>query len=164
VVGVVISAHIAGMYALSPVFGILADRWGRVPVVVVGLALLAASTLVAGTSGAGDQAQVLAALVLLGLGWSACVVAGSTLLSEAVAPAVRTAVQGLSDLVMGVAAAVAGLLAGPALAVGGYGGLAAMAAALLVPVTVLVLVPRRGPGHRDRQTADIGCEVVGGPG
>lgn len=39
-VGVTIALHVAGMYALSPIFGILADRWGRLQVVLLGQALL----------------------------------------------------------------------------------------------------------------------------
>src|SRR5690606_32531574 len=33
IIGVTISLHVAGMFALSPVFGILADRLGRVPTI-----------------------------------------------------------------------------------------------------------------------------------
>src|SRR5919106_133915 len=40
VVGVVLSFHIAGMYAFSPVFGWLTDRLGRRPVIVIAIALL----------------------------------------------------------------------------------------------------------------------------
>ena len=50
--------------------------------------------------------------MLLGLGWSGTMVAGSTLLSESVAVAGRASVQGLSDLVMGLAAASAGAVSG----------------------------------------------------
>ena len=35
VVGFTLSLHIAGMFALSPVFGVLADRLGRMPTIVV---------------------------------------------------------------------------------------------------------------------------------
>jgi MFS family permease len=143
VVGFVISAHIAGMYALSPVFGALSDRLGRRPVVGLGVALLAVATLLAGTARDAGRVQVGIGLTVLGLGWSACVVAGSTLLSESVGAAERTGVQGLSDLIMGVSAAAAGVLAGPVLGGGGYSLLNALAALLLVPVLLLVVVPRR---------------------
>ena len=145
-IGIVISAHIAGMYALSPVFGALSDRFGRRPVIGVGIALLALSMLLAGTAGPGAHLQLGIGLALLGLGWSGCVVAGSTLLSETIAPQARTAVQGLSDLVMGAAAATAGVCAGPILSGGGFGLLNALTTVLLVPVLVLVAVPRRAPG------------------
>ena len=75
-VGVTIALHVFGMYGLSPVFGILADRVGRLKVILLGQALLAASLVVASLFSA-FQSGVLVALVLLGLGWSAATVAGS---------------------------------------------------------------------------------------
>ena len=75
----------------------------------------------------------------LGLGWSACLVSGSTLLTESVPVDLRTAAQGVSDLVMGVAGAVAGALSGPLMESHGYPWLSILAAGLLVPVGVLGL-------------------------
>ena len=144
VVGVVISAHVAGMYAASPVMGWAADRFGRVPTIVGGVALLVAALVLGGLAGPTAHGLVGVALTLLGLGWSACLVAGSTLLSESVPEHVRTSVQGTSDLAMGLAAAVAGALAGPVLAAAGYPGLTAAAGLLLVPVVVLA-ARARGP-------------------
>lgn len=142
IVGLVISAHVIGMYAASPVFGWLSDRAGRAATVLLGLALLAASLAVAGTS-EDSHSRAGVGLLLLGLGWSACLVAGSTLVSESVPETVRTAVQGVSDLAMGLSGALAGAAAGVALGLIGYGGLNAAAAVLLVPVAVLAL--RRSP-------------------
>jgi len=139
IVGFVISAHVAGMYALSPVMGWLTDRIGRIPTIGVGLAILAAAMTVAAL--APDDAHSLTglALVLLGLGWSACLVAGSTLLSRSVPADIRTSAQGLSDLMMGVFASVAGIAAGPVLASLGFHWLAVLCGLLLVPVAVLAV-------------------------
>ena len=140
VVGIVISAHIAGMYAASPVFGWLTDRAGRLPAIGLGLGLLLASLLLGAFGAAGDHARLGVALTLLGLGWSCCLVAGSTLVSESVPETVRTSVQGSSDLVMGIAGASAGALAGPVLGLAGYPALTLGASVLLVPVVVLALL------------------------
>jgi MFS family permease len=166
VVGIVISVHIAGMYAASPVMGWLTDRVGRVRTVGIGVGILLASLIAAATSpmspGATDAMdaathvadygarpiQVGIALTLLGLGWSCCVVAGSTLLSESVPGEVRIPAQGTSDLVMGIAAAVAGALAGPVLAAAGYAKLSLLAAVLLLPVMVLAVALMRAPTAR----------------
>src|SRR5688572_22174489 len=83
VVGVVLSFHIAGMFAFSPIFGWLTDRLGRRPVIFVGIALLLSACAMAGRAGH-DSARLAVGLTLLGLGWSATMVAGSTLLSESV--------------------------------------------------------------------------------
>ena len=137
VVGLVISLHVAGMYALSPVMGWLADRLGRLRTIWIGLGILAGSLAVAAL--AQDTAHVVTAvaLVLLGLGWSACLVAGSASLSQSVPVEIRTSAQGLSDLVMGVLASIAGTAAGPILGALGFHWLAVLCGALLVPVAIL---------------------------
>ena len=110
-VGLVLSAHIAGMFAFAPVFGWLTDRLGRRPVVGIGILLLLLACAVAGTA-RHDPARLAAGLTLVGLGWSAAMVAGATLLSEAVPAELRASAQGLSDLTMGLAGATAGALSG----------------------------------------------------
>jgi MFS family permease len=92
-----------------------------------------------------DEAHSLTALalVLLGLGWSACLVAGSTLLSRSVPEDIRTSAQGLSDLTMGAFASIAGTASGPILANLGFHWLAVLCACLLVPVALLALATRR---------------------
>lgn len=138
VVGLTISLHIAGMYALSPVFGVLADRWGRIATVLLGQGVLAASLLTAAL-GQASTAAVTIALVLLGLGWSASTVAGAALLVEASSEDRRTRRQGRSDLAMSLVGGVGAILAGVVLSWIGYGGLALVA--LVIVVAVLVLTP-----------------------
>ncbi|WP_422397057.1 MFS transporter [Streptomyces gobiensis] len=140
-IGLVISGHIAGMYAFSPLMGWLADRIGRLSVICFALALLACATLLAGTAGP-SHTQSAAGLFLLGLGWSAGLVSGSALLTDSVPQAARAAVQGLSDLSMNAAAGAGGALAGLVVAQAGYGWLNAMSAALLLPVAALALFGR----------------------
>ncbi|GAA0912802.1 MFS transporter [Nonomuraea longicatena] len=111
IIGMVISLHIAGMYVLSPVVGWLADKAGRVPVLVLGMALLLVSAVLAGTAGHRVW-QVTVALVILGVGWSCGLVAGSALVSESVPIERRPAVQGLSDLLMNVCGASGTVIAG----------------------------------------------------
>ncbi|BCJ67108.1 hypothetical protein Prubr_41290 [Polymorphospora rubra] len=138
IVGIVLSAHIAGMYALAPVVGWLTDRLGRRPVILGGVGLLVAACAVAGTAGH-DTVRLVVGLVLLGLGWSATMVAGSTLLSESVPVEVRPATQGLSDLLMGLAGASAGAASGFIVEAAGYPVLNLLAAIATVPLTALAL-------------------------
>lgn len=144
VIGLTISLHIAGMFALAPVFGILADRLGRLPTIMIGQAVLAAALLVA-SFGAESTPAVTVALVLLGLGWSASTVAGSALLTEASSEEHRTRRQGLSDFAMSMVGAVGAILAGVVLGAIGYGGLALVVGVLVVVVVVLA------PWARDRR-------------
>jgi MFS family permease len=138
IVGIVLSLHVAGMYAFAPLTGWLSDRLGRRPVILCGIALLVAACIVAGTAGH-DSARLAAGLVLLGLGWSATMVAGSALLSESVPAGVRPSVQGLSDLIMGLAGASAGALSGVVVYAFGYPTLTAVAAVATLPLLALAV-------------------------
>jgi MFS family permease len=139
-VGLVLSLHSAGMYALSPLVGWLTDRLGRAPVILSGAGLLLAACATAGTAGHATG-RLTVGLVLLGLGWSATMVAGSTLLSESVPASVRPSVQGLADLLMGLAGALAGALGGFVVEVAGYPVLTLLAAVAVVPLVALALRP-----------------------
>ncbi len=141
IVGFTISLHIAGMYALAPVFGILSDRIGRIPTILVGQVILLASLLFTGF-GSENELAVVIGLVLLGLGWSAATVAGSTLLSESTIIEKRAARQGVSDLVMSGSGAAGGALAGVVLAFLGYSGLSFVALALVASVVARITLTR----------------------
>ncbi|WP_165985596.1 MFS transporter [Streptomyces sp. YIM 98790] len=145
-IGLVISGHIAGMYAFSPLVGWLADRLGRYTVVLGGVALLALAALLAGTA-QGNHAQTAAGLFLLGLGWSAGLVGGSALLTDSVPPDERPAAQGLSDLAMNTCAGGGGALAGLVVSQAGYGWLTAAAAVLLVPVALMAVLTLNHPAR-----------------
>ncbi|MBN9612004.1 MAG: MFS transporter, partial [Actinobacteria bacterium] len=130
IVGFTLSLHIAGMYALSPVFGILASRFGRLPVVVLGWAMLLAAIVFAYFSGPSHLLTQIA-LILVGLGWGAVTVAGAALLTELTTLADRPLWQGRSDTFMSAAGAVAGALSGVVFALGDYSFLALVTAGLL---------------------------------
>src|SRR5829696_2347516 len=136
IVGFVLSFHIAGMFAFSPVFGWLTDRLGRRSVVFVGIVLLLAACALAGTAGH-ETARLAAGLTTLGLGWSASMVAGSTLLSESIPLELKASAQGLSDLTMGLAGAFAAAISGLIVAGWGYSMLALLAALATGPLIVL---------------------------
>lgn len=147
-IGLVISIHIAGMYAFSPVMGWLADRLGRLAVIGLAAGLLCCAALLAGTAG-GSHVRTMAGLFLLGLGWSAGLVSGSALLTDSVPGPARAAVQGLCDLTMNVAAGLGGLTAGLIVARAGYGWLNAAGAALLLPMAGLALFTSRRHGAKE---------------
>jgi MFS family permease len=145
-VGFTISLHIAGMFALSPVFGWLSDRAGKLPTILLGQALLAAG-LVTVAIGQESAVAVTAGLTLIGLGWSATTVSGSALVASLAVDATRTRLQGRTDLVMNIAGALGGASAGPVLAVIGYAGLALASGVIVlaaVVATVVTLATPRG--------------------
>lgn len=136
IIGLVISVHIAGMYAFSPVMGWLSDKLGPPKVILLGAMILIAAAVIAGTAPMHGSGILGIGLFLLGLGWSATLVAGSSLLAKSVPIDLRPAVQGASDLMMNGAGAVGGALAGLIIALASYGALCALA---LIPVVALGL-------------------------
>jgi MFS family permease len=144
-IGLILSAHIFGMYALAPVAGWVEDRYGSLRAIAVGLTTLAvAAVLAAGSTPGGVVMGV--ALFLLGLGWSFGFVAGSTLLARGVPAPIRAAVQGRVETVVFLASAVASLGAGLLLDAVGYVGLCLLALVALVLPTAFVV---RSRGHLD---------------
>ncbi|MDE0867695.1 MAG: MFS transporter [Aquiluna sp.] len=134
-VGFTISLHIAGMYALSPIFGWLTDKFGAIKIVITGQFISLTSLVVSGFWQSEFYAVVLG-LFLLGVGWSASTVAASALLSETLATGQRSKVQGFSDSLMNLSGAFGGAISGIILTIFTFGGLNAAA---LVPVVFIAL-------------------------
>lgn len=135
VIGWVISVHVLGMYAFSPIVGWLVDRLGPLLMVALGGVILCIGAETAAHNSAEDSAGMFAGLLLIGLGWSFGLIAGSSLLTNAFPVAQRVEVQGGADFLMTSGGAVAGLSAGAAMEAVGYHSFshwAGLAALLLV--------------------------------
>jgi MFS family permease len=141
-IGLVISVHVFGMFAFSPVMGWLVDRVGGSLVVIGGAATLLVASLVSSRAAEGWSVGLVVGLFLLGLGWSATLVAGSTLITAAVPQHERPGVQGASDLVMGLSAGLGGGLSGVIVGVWGYPTLCLIAAVLSVALGLRALAAR----------------------
>lgn len=112
IIGVTISLHVAGMYALAPVVGMLVDRWGARATIGAGLVIFLASLLSA-ILWPDETGGVVASLVLLGVGWSFVNVSGSALFSESVPVASRASAQGGIDALSNLCAGLAAFASGP---------------------------------------------------
>ncbi len=144
VIGFVISGHVIGMFAFSPVVGWLADRWGRPTMLFVGAGLQLLSLLLAGGSPEGSSWQITAGLFLLGLGWSSATVAASAAIADLTPLEARTDVQGIADAAMWLTAAVGGGLSGWIVAGWGYPVLNGFAAVLAAGVVLAAVVTAAG--------------------
>ncbi|MFM8265393.1 MAG: MFS transporter, partial [Acidimicrobiia bacterium] len=95
----VVSLHIAGMFAFSPLVGRYSDRHGRVNAIFVGAVLLVVSNVMSALAGEGET-LLFPSLWLLGVGWNFGLIGGSSLLVESLDESVRVRVQGSADLLM----------------------------------------------------------------
>jgi MFS family permease len=151
-VGVVISVHVLCMFAPSPFTGWLADQAGGAAVASLGAVLLIA----AGASGAlmdlSHGAEMTAMLVLLGLGWNAGVVGGSTMLVTSVPAELRPQAEGIGEVAMGLAAGAGAPIAGLIVA---FGSLAALSVAGAL-VAILMLGTLRLHAARPSSVETVG--------
>ncbi len=151
-ISTVISIHVLGMFAFSPLVGQLADRAGRKPVVIAGACVLMAGAVIAALSL--DTPIIAFGQFFVGLGWSGCYVAGSALLTDALGAHERARLQGANDTVVNIASAVGSLLSGLLLAANGFYLVAAVgfAIALMPLIASVSLIPGAG---RLAQRVDI---------
>jgi hypothetical protein len=107
----VISTHIAGMFAFSPLVGRYSDSRGRIPTIAIGGVLLVSATMLAAVSG--DVEQLLfPSLWALGLGWNFGLSGGSSLLTVSIPSEHKVTVQGAADLMMSLCGGLAGFGSG----------------------------------------------------
>jgi MFS family permease len=136
IIGLTISLHVAGMWAFSPIFGWLADKIGNLTTIVVAQIVYVISLLFT-SLGDMDQLSLSIGLLLLGLGWSASTVAGSSLLTKSLSSDEKINVQGLSDSLQSLSGAFGGAMSGVILAAIMYSGLSVVA---MVPVGIILLL------------------------
>lgn len=141
-VGVVLSGHTFGMFALSPISGRLTDRFGSPAVIFAGSAVLIISAAMSAFAPPDGGVALFIALFLLGWGWNLGFVAGSALLTTSLSVVERTRIQGLADALIWGTAALASIGSGVILTVAGFTVLGLLGAALVV-LPVWVLASRR---------------------
>ena len=137
-VGIVVGAHVAGMFVPSPVSGWVADKAGPASAVAAGFLFLAAAGLAGAVLDVGGAPQMTAALLMLGVGWNFGVVGGSALLAASVPARLRPQVEGLGEVSMGLAAGAGAPIAGLIVALGGFAALS-LAGAVVAAATMLAL-------------------------
>jgi MFS family permease len=137
-VGLVISGHTFGMFALSPLSGRFTDRYGSPIVITAGLAVLAVSSVMAAIAPPEGGVILFIALFLLGYGWNLGFVAGSAMLAGNLEIHERTRLQGVTDAFIWSSAAAASLSSGLVVDWAGYATLGLLGAGLIaIPAIVL---------------------------
>ena len=146
VIGNVISLHIVGMYGFSPVVGWLVDRISPRLAIAVGGSVLFIGAEMAGHTDPEHSMGMMVGLLLVGLGWSFGLIAGSALLTSSFPASQRVEVQGGADFMMTTGGAVAGLISGAAVEQIGFQSFshyAGLAALLLLAASAATLLTER---------------------
>ena len=145
IVGLVMSAHTLGMFALSPLTGRLSDRWGGYRVILGGMALLGISALGAAYGPNESTAVLVVVLFALGYGWNLAFVAGSSMLTVGVGVEVRSRLQGRVDSITWTSGAVASISSGVIYQASDYRMISLIGLLLLAVPVVVVLRHRKIP-------------------
>jgi MFS family permease len=135
----IISLHIVGMYAFSPLIGKFSDRKGRHKTIMIGALLLMGSTVLSALAG-DSPALLFPSLWLLGIGWSFGLIGGSSLLVDSVATESRVRVQGAADLLMSFFGGTAGFSSGFIRKAVGFHWLSNLGTVLSATLLVIVLI------------------------
>ena len=141
-VGFVLSAHLFGMFALSPLSGRLTDRFGSTRIIGAGLVTLGAAAILSAAAPPDGGLILTVALFLLGYGWNLGFVAASAMVTRGLGLAERTRVQGVADGLVWTSAAFASLSSGIVVAQASYAALGLVALALLAVPAGLLLARR----------------------
>ncbi|MCT1458431.1 MFS transporter [Aestuariimicrobium sp. p3-SID1156] len=138
-----VSSHILGMYGLSPLVGWATDRFGARMVIGIGMGIFALAFVggILDAVGESHLARLIPALMLLGLGWSCTLIAGSSLVAQSTEPELRMPMQGTVDTFMNFGAAGITAVSGSVLAWQGFMGINAMAFVVWL-VLLLFWMPR----------------------
>ena len=133
----VISSHVIAMFAPSLVTGTLIQRFGVLPIILAGVALMVVCIAVALTGI--DVAHFWLSLVLLGVGWNFMYIGGTTLLTETYRPEEKAKAQGANDFCIFAMMVVSSLTSGLLVSRAGWDKVNLLALPVLAIVVIAAL-------------------------
>lgn len=133
----VIQFHVLGMFLPSFFTGHLIHRFGVLPVMLTGVALLFVHVAIT-VSGVG-MPHFLSALTLLGVGWNFMFVGGTTLLGDAHRPEEKAKTQAANDLLVYGFSITGSVSSGALLAALGWTGVNLVALPVLAGVAAMIV-------------------------
>jgi MFS family permease len=151
-ISIVTTVHVLGMFAFSPLVGVLGDSLGRKPMIAIGAALLGGGCILAPLSL--NTPWIAFAQFFVGFGWSCCYVSGSALLTDALGSAERARMQSTNDAAINISSAIGSLSGGVLLSALGFGAVSAIG--LVVAVIPLFFVLQAGVGRTGKLAGRTG--------
>jgi len=138
--------HILAMYAPSFFTGHLIERFGKIPVAIVGVLLIAASSVIA-LSGL-SIGHFWLALILLGIGWNFGFIGATAMVTDCYRPEEKNRVQAFNDLLVFGSVAASSFFSGHLLAAEGWATLNLLVFPTVVVVLVALLWLRQHQRHQ----------------
>lgn len=133
-----ISWHMVAMFLPSFFSGRMVDRWGTVPVLMMGVAIFAASGLAAALGL--ELLNFSLALVGAGVGWNLMLTAGTVMLASGYRPSEQAKVQGVNESLAFTASALASFAAGLLMDWGGWAVIAIVSICITLMAAILPAV------------------------
>jgi MFS family permease len=161
-VQLLMSAHFVGMFALAYPVGMLVDRLGRRRTSLLGIVVCALGAF--GCAATGASPLITPFFFLLGLGWSGCFIAGTTVMADITSPTERGVLTATNDLLVAFCAAVASLSAGGILSGAGFWAVGVLFGSLMVlavPGLLRLQEPEIGKYAEQPATALASTTAVG---
>lgn len=150
-VGIVIGFHIGAMFLPSLVTGYLVDKIGRGVMAIASAVTLLLTGIIAAIGPADSMFALVAALVLLGLGWNFGLISGTAIIVDATSTSTRAKTQGSVDVGIALSGAIGGGLSGLIVEHFSYGILSiagGMVSLLLIPVIIWARIGKqKEPNH-----------------
>jgi MFS family permease len=139
-ISVSVSIHVIGMFGFTVPLGRMADKFGRRFVLLAGVAVAGAGSMLVPYSP--SYFVITTGTFLVGLGWSAVYVAATALIADTCPPEVRGRAVGFNDTFGYVPGIVLPLLAGPVAAGGGLVAVGWLGMLIMLPAFIVLLYLR----------------------
>ncbi|MDP2659877.1 MAG: MFS transporter, partial [Dehalococcoidia bacterium] len=132
-----VSIHVIGMFGFSVPLGWLADRVGRRAVLLAGVVIAGAGSMLVPTSS--SYWVITAGTFLVGLGWSAVYIAATALIADTSSAEERGRAIGVNDTFSSISATILPLLAGPLAVAAGFQSVGILGMFLMAPPFLLLM-------------------------
>jgi MFS family permease len=136
-ISVAVTLHTIGMFGFSTIFGKMADRRGRKPMIFLGIFILGFSSLL--SSQTKEYWTITLGLFLVGLGWSAVNVSVTALMGDTTPSFLMGRIIGFNQLVGGTSGLLIPILGGTIAQRYGFPAIGFASIALLLPILLLAL-------------------------
>ena len=137
-VSLALAIHTIGMFGLSIPFGKITDHYGRKKVLLISLGFSTMGSIL--TPATTEFLIITLGIFIIGLGWSAAIVASTSVIADVLSPRQRGKGIGINDVAIGATAVSFPILGGMIFETSGFLALGFLSLIAIVPALILVLL------------------------